>query len=53
MAKIGCINNVFFHTVSEIRKKVAAFMENIALDTQTIIDGLFLRLENDQLAELL
>ncbi|WP_143192139.1 IS630 family transposase, partial [Paenibacillus helianthi] len=49
--KSDVINNVFFHTVSEIRKKVAAFMQNIALDTQTIIDRLSLRLENDRLTE--
>lgn len=49
--KSDVINNVFFHTVSEIRTKVAAFMRNIALDAQRIIDRLCLRLENEQFAE--
>lgn len=49
--KSDVINNVFFHTVSEIRKKVAAFMQKIALDAQTIIDRLCLRLEDGQLTE--
>lgn len=51
--KSDVINNVFFHSVTEIRKKVAAFMKNIALDTQKIIDRLCLRLENDLLTEQL
>lgn len=49
--KSDVINNVFFHTVSEIRTKVAAFMKNISLDAQSIIDRLCLRLECDQLPE--
>ncbi|MEK3916125.1 IS630 family transposase [Paenibacillus sp. FSL H7-0331] len=49
--KSDVINNVFFHSVAEIRKKVAAFMMNIALDAPTIIDRLCLRLESDQITE--
>jgi putative transposase len=40
---------MFFYSVTEIRKEVAAFMKNIALDAQKIIDRLCLRLESDQL----
>ncbi|WP_445667361.1 IS630 family transposase [Paenibacillus sp. FSL H8-0034] len=49
--KADVINNVFFHSVTEICKKVTAFMKNIALDAQTIIDRLCLRLETNQLPE--
>lgn len=51
--KSDVINNVFFPTVSEIRKKVTAFMQSIALDAQTIIDRHCLRLKDDQLAEFI
>jgi putative transposase len=49
--KSDVINNEFFHSVTEIRRKVAAFMNNITLDAQTIIDRLCPRLECDQLPE--
>jgi transposase len=49
--KSDVINNVFFHSVIEIRDKVTSFLNTIALDTQKIIDRLCLRLESNQLTE--
>ena len=49
--KADVINNVFYHTVAEIRHNVTEFMQQISSDMQSIIDRLCLRLENDQLQE--
>lgn len=40
------INNVFYHTVAEIRKNVKEFMDEIAKDKWAIIDRLCVRLES-------
>lgn len=44
--KSDVINNVFYHTVAEIRKNVKEFMDEIAKDEWTIIDRLCIRLES-------
>ncbi|TNJ66757.1 hypothetical protein FE784_07670 [Paenibacillus hemerocallicola] len=49
--KADVVNNVFYHTIAEIRTKVTAFMQHVALDTQWIIDRLCLRLESGKLTE--
>lgn len=51
--KADVINNVFYHTVAEIRHTVTEFMQQIASDPQNIIDRLCLRLENDELPEII
>jgi hypothetical protein len=52
--KADVIHNVFYHTVAEIRKNVALFMDQISENKQEIIDRLCLRLEDGCfLAELL
>lgn len=43
--KADVINNVFYHTVADIRKNVKSFMEEIAKDTCKIIDRLCVRME--------
>lgn len=43
--KADVINNVFCHTVADIRKNVKAFMEEISKDKWNIIDRLCVRLE--------
>lgn len=45
--KSDVINNVFYHTVAEIRKNVHAFMENIMLDPMKIFDRLCIRMESN------
>lgn len=42
--KADVINNVFYHTTSEIRKNVGTFMNNIMKDPLKIIDRLCIRL---------
>ncbi|OMC71463.1 IS630 family transposase [Paenibacillus sp. FSL H7-0326] len=42
--KSDVINNVFYHTTTEIRKNVRAFIENIMTDPIKIIDRLCIRL---------
>ncbi len=44
--KADVINNVFYHTVAEIRKNVKDFMDEIAKDKWAIIDRLCVRLES-------
>lgn len=46
--KSDVINNVFYHTVQDIRRNVQAFMDQISLNPQKIIDRLCLRLEHSQ-----
>ncbi|MFC5702303.1 IS630 family transposase [Cohnella faecalis] len=47
--KSDVVNNVFYHTVAEIRKNVQAFMEQIMKEPQMIIDRLYIRLESGEL----
>lgn len=47
--KSDVINNVFYHTVDDIRKNVRTFMDNIMLDPMKIIDRLCVRLESGYL----
>lgn len=49
--KSDVINNVFYHTVTEIRKNVHAFMESINKDPMKIIDRLCVRLESNKIYE--
>lgn len=49
--KSDVINNVFYHTVADIRKNVHAFMESIMETPMKIIDRLCVRMESDTLAE--
>jgi transposase len=46
------INNVFYHTVAEIRNNVRSFMESIMENPQVIIDRLCVRMESDKLVEI-
>jgi transposase len=50
--KSDVINNVFYHTVADIRKNVHAFMEKISKDPLNIIDRLCIRMESGELAEI-
>jgi transposase len=45
--KSDVINNVFYHTIDDIRKNVRAFMDNIMLDSLKIIDRLCIRMESE------
>jgi transposase len=51
--KADIINNVFYHTVVEIRQNVAQFMNKISENKQVIIDRLCLRLEDGTVSEFL
>jgi transposase len=51
--KSDVVNNVFYHTVAEIRKNVQTFMEQITKNPQRIIDRLCIRLESGKLPEIL
>lgn len=51
--KSDVINNVFYHTVAEIRNNVHSFMESVMKDPQLIIDRLCVRMESDRIVELL
>jgi hypothetical protein len=42
--KSDVINNVFYHTVTEIRRNVTTFMDNIMQDPMKIIDRLCIRM---------
>jgi transposase len=42
--KSDVINNVFYHTVAEIRKNVRIFMKHILTDTPKIIDRLCIKI---------
>ena len=49
--KSDVINNVFYHTVAEIRKNVQFFMEQIMKDPFNIIDRLCIRMESGEFLE--
>ena len=49
--KSDVVNNVFYHTVAEIRKNVHAFMESIMKDRSKIIDRLCIRMESGDIVE--
>lgn len=49
--KSDVINNVFYHTVTDIRKNVHTFMEEIMKDPLHIIDRLCIRMESGALLE--
>lgn len=49
--KSDVINNVFYHTVAEIRENVQSFMEQIMKDPLNIIDRLCIRMESGDLLE--
>ena len=49
--KSDVVNNVFYHTVAEIRNNVQSFMEQIMKNSQKIIDRLCIRLESRKLIE--
>jgi transposase len=51
--KADVINNVFYHTIDEIRKNVHAFMEQIMKDPMNIIDRLCIRMESGEITEIL
>jgi transposase len=51
--KSDVVNNVFYHTVADIRKNVHAFMEQIMKDPMKIIDRLCVRMESGELSEVL
>lgn len=51
--KADVVNNVFYHTVSEIRKNVHAFMDKIKGDPLKIIDRLCIRMESGELQEII
>jgi transposase len=51
--KSDVVNNVFYHTVSEIRNNVSNFMNAIMKDPQVIIDRLCVRMESNKMIELL
>jgi transposase len=50
--KADVVNNVFYHTVAEIRKNVHTFMEQIKKDPLKIIDRLCIRMESGELSEI-
>jgi transposase len=47
------VNNVFYHSVAEIRNNVRSFMESIMREPQTIIDRLCVRMESDRIVDIL
>jgi len=49
--KSDVVNNVFYHSVAEIRKNVHIFMEQIKKDHLKIIDRLCIRMESGELME--
>ena len=49
--KSDVVNNVFYHTVAEIRKNVHAFMESIMKDRSKIVDRLCIRMESGVIVE--
>lgn len=49
--KSDVINNVFYHTVSDIRKNVHAFMTSIMEKPAEIIDRLCVRMESGEIVE--
>lgn len=49
--KSDAVNNVFYHTVAEIRKNVHAFMKRIKKDPQKIIDRLCIRMKSGEISE--
>jgi transposase len=51
--KSDVVNNVFYHTVVEIRKNVHTFMKQIMKDPPKIIDRLCIRLESGEFKESL
>ena len=51
--KSDVINNVFYHTVADIRKNVHAFMESIMETPMKIIDRLCVRMESGTVTDSL
>lgn len=51
--KADVVNNVFYHTVAEIRKNVTSFMNAVMKQPQTVIDRLCVRMESDRVMEFL
>jgi len=49
--KADVVNNVFYHTVADIRKNVHCFMESILKDRSKIIDRLCVRMESGAIVE--
>ncbi|TBL78464.1 hypothetical protein EYB31_13220 [Paenibacillus thalictri] len=47
------VNNVFYHTVAEIRNNVRSFMESIMKNPQAIIDRLCVRMESNRIVQFL
>jgi len=51
--KADVVNNVFYHTVTEIRKNVSSFMNAVMQQPQNVIDRLCIRMESDLVMEIL
>ncbi len=51
--KSDVVNNVFYHTVAEIRHNVSSFMDAIMQQPLIIIDRLCIRMESDHVVEIL
>ena len=51
--KADVVNNVFYHTVAEIRNNVHSFMNRVMENPQAIIDRLCVRMESDSVLEFL
>lgn len=51
--KADVVNNVFYHTVAEIRKNVSSFMNTVMQQPQIVIDRLCVRMESDHIVEIL
>ncbi|CAG7652151.1 IS630 family transposase IS642 [Paenibacillus solanacearum] len=51
--KADVVNNVFYHTVAEIRKNVSSFMNAVMQQPLTVIDRLCVRMEPDHVVEFL
>jgi transposase len=46
-------NNVFYHTVAEIRNNVRSFMESVMKNPKVIIDRLCVRMESNEIMKFL
>lgn len=51
--KFDVVNNVFYHTVAEIRKNVSSFMITVMQQPQIVIDRLCIRMESTHVSEIL
>lgn len=51
--KADVVNNVFYHTVAEIRKNVSSFMNAVMQQPQIVIDRLCVRMESGYVQEIL